>query len=193
MQPDNKLKIYLELLLKWQKAINLISPATLDKAWDRHFEDSLQLLDYIPDSVKSICDIGSGAGFPGLIIAISRPNLDVSLIESDVRKCAFLRTVSRETSCDNITIYNDRIENKINDVEIDMVTCRALASVQQLLIYTQPLWNNNINFKILMPKGKNWSDEIIESKKKFSFDFSDYPSKTDDEARILIVGNITQK
>jgi len=86
MQPDNKLKIYLELLLKWQKAINLISPATLDKAWDRHFEDSLQLLDYIPDSVKSICDIGSGAGFPGLIIAISRPNLDVSLIESDVSK-----------------------------------------------------------------------------------------------------------
>lgn len=193
MSPKDKLDHYHALLLKWQKTINLVSPTTLDNAWERHFEDSLQLLDYIPDMVQSVCDIGSGAGFPALVIAIMRPDINVSLIESDVRKCAFLRTVSRETSCDNVTIYTDRIENKIGDMDVDMVTCRALASVRQLLIYTQPLWNNNIDFKILMPKGRNWRDEISEAEKKFTFDLSDFLSKTDDEARILIVGNIIQK
>ena len=193
MRPEDKLNHYHNLLLKWQKTINLVSPTTLDNAWERHFEDSLQLLEHIPENTKSICDIGSGAGFPALVIAMSRPDIHVSLIESDARKCAFLRTVSRETSCDNVRIHNDRIENKISDMDVDMVTCRALASVRQLIIYTKPLWDNNINFQILMPKGKNWRDEIVEAEKKFMFDLSDYPSKTDDEARILIVGNIISK
>lgn len=193
MSPKDKLDHYHQLLLKWQKTINLVSPTTLDNAWERHFEDSIQLLDHIPDKVKSICDIGSGAGFPGLVIAISRPDIDVSMIESDGRKCAFLRTVSRETLCDNVTIHTDRIENKIAEISVDMVICRALASVRQLMTYTQPLWQENKEFQILMPKGRNWHDEVADANKKFNFDLSDFSSKTNEEARILIVGNIAQK
>jgi len=193
MQPKDKLTHYHDLLLKWQKTINLVSPTTLDHAWERHFEDSIQLNDHIPNSVRTVCDMGSGAGFPALVLAILRPEIKFHLIESDVRKCAFLRNVSRETLCDNVTIHTDRIENKIADMHADMVTCRALASVRQLMIYTKSLWDNNIDFKLLMPKGKNWRDEIIEAEKKFDFDLSDYPSKTEGEARILIVGNILSK
>lgn len=193
MQPEDKLNHYHGLLLKWQKTINLVSPTTIENAWDRHFEDSIQLSNYIPKGTKKICDIGSGAGFPALVLAILHPDIQFTLIESDARKCVFLQTVSRETQCENVKIINDRIENIIDDLDVDMVTCRALASVRQLLIYTKPLWDNNIQFKILMPKGKNWQDEIEEAEKKFAFDLSDYPSKTDSLARILIVGNIIEK
>ena len=193
MPHKDKLKHYESLLLKWQKTINLISPATIDNAWERHFEDSIQLNNLIPSDIRNICDIGSGAGFPAIVLAILNPKINFTVIESDARKCAFLQTVSRETSCKNVKIINGRIENVISEIDTDMVTCRALASVRQLLIYTQPLWNDNKDFKILMPKGKNWRDEIDEAVKKFTFDVSDYQSKTDSEARILIVGKVAQK
>jgi 16S rRNA (guanine527-N7)-methyltransferase len=193
MQHKDKLEHYLDLLLQWQKTINLVSPSTLADAWDRHFEDSLQLLKYIPNNVKTICDIGSGAGFPGLVLAIERPDIAFHIVESDTRKCAFLRTVSRETSCQNVAIHNGRIENTIDDIHADMVTCRALASLKKLIIYTKSQWDNNIDFTLLSPKGANFNDEIIDAEKLFSFDLSDYPSVTNDQARILIVGNIIEK
>ena len=143
MQPDQKIILYRDLLLKWQKTINLVSPATLQNVWERHFEDSLQLLDFIPQNVKKICDIGSGAGFPGLLIAIQRPDIHVDLIEADTRKCAFLQTVSRETECQNITVYNDRIENVMDAIEADCLTSRALASLRQIIHYAEPLWDKN--------------------------------------------------
>lgn len=185
MQPKDKLSHYHDLLLKWQKTINLVSQSTLIDAWERHFEDSIQLSQYIPKGTKTICDIGSGAGFPGMVLAIMRPDIEFHFIESDVRKCAFLRTVSRETSCDNVTIHTDRIENKINDINADLITARALASLRSLINFAHPHHQ-----QLLLLKGKNWRDEVMEAEKKFNFDLSDYPSKTETEARILIVGNI---
>ncbi len=166
---------------------------TLKDAEKRHFEDSLQLLNFIPDNIQTICDIGSGAGFPGLIVAIERPDLQIHLIESDTRKCAFMRTVSRETECENVTIHNDRIENIMDDMQCDIVTSRALASLRQLIIYTQSQWANNANFQMILPKGQNYLDEINDARIKFEFDCVDHPSHTDDMARILIVNNITEK
>lgn len=188
-----RLNHYHDLLLKWQKTINLVSPATIDNAWERHFEDSVQLLKYLPKQTKKICDIGSGAGFPGLAIAIENPDIHVTLIESDVRKCAFLQTVSRETSCDNVTVINDRIENVIDDVKVDIVTSRALASLRQLINYTASQWMDNSDFKMILPKGKNYKDEIDEALKNYHFDVGVHESKTQKDARILIVGNITKK
>lgn len=190
MQPDQKIILYRDLLLKWQKAINLVSPATLQNVWERHFEDGLQLLDFIPKKVKKICDIGSGAGFPGLLIAIKRPDIHVDLIEADTRKCAFLQTVSRETQCQNITVYNDRIENVMDAIEADCLTSRALASLRQIIHYAEPLWDKNPDLIMVLPKGANFQSEIDEAIKKFNFDYSLHPSKTDPNARILIVNNI---
>jgi 16S rRNA (guanine527-N7)-methyltransferase len=188
MRPEDKLECYHQLLLQWQKTINLVSLTTLDNAWERHFEDSKQLHNHIPKETKSICDIGSGAGFPGLVLAILNPDIQVSLVESDTRKCAFLRTVSRETQCENVTIYNDRIENVMVDIKADLITARALASLRSLIDYSYPYCEN-----MLLLKGKNWCDEIAEAQKRYDFDLHDYPSKTDDAARILIVNNIGLK
>jgi 16S rRNA (guanine527-N7)-methyltransferase len=194
MQPDLALKHYQELLVQWQKTINLISPMTLNDSWTRHFEDSIQLINFIPSHVKTLYDIGSGAGFPALVIAIMRPDIRIHLVESDTRKCAFLRTVSRETFCENVTVHNGRIEDILTDeIECDLVTARALASLKQLFIYTKPLWDNHIQFKMLLPKGQNYQDEIADAESKYTFDYSEYPSKTDEDARILLVGNIIEK
>jgi len=184
---DDNLKIYHSLLLKWQRTINLVSPTTLDVAEARHFADSAQLIDYIPDNVQTICDIGSGAGFPGLVVAIMRPDIHVHLVESDVRKCAFLRDVSRETGAVNVTIHNNRIEDVIADISADVITSRALASLRSLITYVHPHHS-----QLLLLKGKNWQDEVHEARRKFTFDLTDYPSETDTHARILFVGNIAK-
>ena len=91
------LEQYQALLLKWQEKINLISPATIKDCWNRHFEDSLQLLPLIPNGPQVLYDLGSGAGFPGLVLALTRSDIAVTLVESDAKKCAFLSAVSRET------------------------------------------------------------------------------------------------
>ncbi len=193
MSHNDRLDHYHDLLLKWQKTINLVSPATLNNVWERHFEDSSQLIQYIPDHVKTIVDIGSGAGFPGLVIAIERPDIQVHLIESDTRKCAFLRTVSRETLCENVTIHNDRIENVIGEIDADMISARALASIRQLMVYTKPVWENGDDITMLLPKGQNFQDEIDDALTKFDFEYAQHESITDPNAQILIVGKIVQK
>jgi len=149
--------------------------------------DSVQLLDFIPNHAQTICDIGSGAGFPGMVLAIMRPDLQFHLIESDARKCAFLQTVSRETVCKNVVIHNDRIENVIGDIDGDLITARALASLKSLIDYCYPSHQD-----FLLLKGKNWRDEVSGAQKKYQFDLTDHVSKTDAEARILTVGKIVE-
>ena len=127
-ETNNRLKTYLSLLEKWQPKINLISNNTLDIAWDRHFEDSLQLLNILPEGEKTLFDLGSGAGFPGLVLAIAREDLNVHLVESDQKKCSFLKTVSRETKTP-VEIHNSRIETVSRETSPDIVTARALASL----------------------------------------------------------------
>ena len=85
-----QLEAYVEILLKWQKAINLIGPATIDDVWIRHILDSAQIVPHVPAAAKRLVDMGTGAGFPGLVVAVLRPDLDTMLIESDARKAAFL-------------------------------------------------------------------------------------------------------
>jgi 16S rRNA (guanine527-N7)-methyltransferase len=191
MQLEDSLNHYNDLLIKWQKTINLISPSTLDNIWNRHFNDSLQIADYIPSNTKILCDIGSGAGFPGLVIALAKPQIDVHLIESDTRKCAFLNTVSRETSCNNVTIHNKRIEDIIGSIKADCLTSRALASLRQLIRYAEPQWRNNPQFYMVLPKGSNHDEEIEEALRYFSFNVQCHQSITNERAAILVVNNIT--
>ena len=193
MLPDtqDKLKHYEMLLKQWQKTINLVSPATLDHAWDRHFKDSIQLNQYIPENTKILCDIGSGAGFPGLVLAILNPEIEIHLIESDTRKCGFLRNVSRETNCKNVTIHNGRIEAKLDDIsDFDCLTARALASLKDLIGFTRQA---DQGFKMILPKGRDYHNEISEAQIYYNFDFSEHPSVIDKESVILIVSNVSQK
>ena len=135
-----RLSIYAELLKKWQRVINLVGAASLDDLWVRHFADSLQVSEALPEARRWI-DLGSGAGFPGLVTAMKYADdaqARIHLIESDQRKCAFLREVSRETGARAI-IHCDRIEKILPEFHesIEAVSARALAPLPTLLGYAE--------------------------------------------------------
>ena len=125
-----KFQAYLTLLEKWQRRINLVSNSTLAEAWQRHILDSGQLAAYYPPQTRQILDVGSGAGFPGLVLAIMG-GVKVDLVESDQRKAVFLSTVIRELGL-SAKVHNQRIEIMPNLCP-DVITARALAPVPKLL------------------------------------------------------------
>ncbi|MEZ5815301.1 MAG: 16S rRNA (guanine(527)-N(7))-methyltransferase RsmG [Alphaproteobacteria bacterium] len=194
-----KLEIYHALLLKWQRAINLVSPKTIDEAWCRHFADSAQIeryISHIPGDVsresRMVFDLGSGAGFPGMVLAIMRSDLKVRLIESDERKCQFLKTVSRETGVD-VTVHNTRIECAQGDVCPDFVTARALADLKTLLGYVAPWASSSPHLQCLFLKGVQAGEELDAARAHFLFDCEAYQSVTDSQACVLHLRNIASK
>lgn len=194
MLPDlsKSLSIYKALLLKWSKAINLVAPSTLSDIDVRHFEDSLQILPHLPDGARILFDFGSGAGFPALVLAMARPELEVHLFESDQRKCSFLSTVSRETFVP-VLIHNDRVENvnKESLPQPDAITARALASLSELLQLSRLWWDNCSNSPILIfPKGERADEEIAVARELFDFSVEKVPSRTDPKASLLILSGV---
>lgn len=185
-ETKEKLYHYQSLLHKWQKAINLVSKSTLNASEKRHFLDSYQLLDYIVRDVNSLVDFGSGAGFPGLVLAICRPDLDVHLVESDQRKCTFLQTVSRETHATNVTIHNQRIE-ELAPFKVDLCTARALKELDQLLAFSKPFAPE----QCLFLKGETYALEVERARQAgWRFDLNTYQSVTNKQAKILELTNI---
>ena len=184
------LQIYHKLLLKWQPAINLVSNKTLQDSWVRHFADSAQLSNYIPYGVKTIMDWGSGAGFPGSVLAVMRPELDFMLVESDERKCQFLRTVSRETSA-TMRIENARIEDVVAKFEApDLVTARALKPIVQLLDFGARYIKAGVPMCYLLLKGEAADKEIQDAQERYIFDVDRHASLTHAEACVLLLRDI---
>lgn len=194
MKKSPKLTLYMALLVKWSKAVNLVAPSTLPDAERRHFEDSLQLLPLIPEDAKILFDLGSGAGFPGLVLAMERPDIGVHLFESDQKKCAFLSTVSRETDTP-VLIHNQRIENVDENSTLlpDVITARALASLDQLLGLTEQWWSRNPQAILVFPKGEKAVAEVEDARKKYDFDLESVPSVTDGRAQILRLSHVKKK
>lgn len=181
-----KLHHYDRLLQKWQKTINLVSPNSLPERDKRHFWDSAQLLSFLPDQAFCLVDMGSGAGFPGLVLAMLRPDCDVHLIESDQRKAIFLQTVSRETSTP-VTVHNQRIE-ETGIPSVSVVTARALSSLEKLLDYTLPFKPE----KCLFLKGETADQEIQQAQEKYMFHVKQHTSQTDSRATILEITNLVK-
>ncbi len=182
------LVIYEGLLRKWQKTINLVAPGTLPDLWSRHFADSAQLFDLAPADCLNWVDLGSGGGFPGLVIAIlmkQRPGGLVQLVESDSRKAAFLRTVSRETAAP-VTVHAERIEKALPNLSVPaVISARALAPMVQLLEWTAPLIEKGAIGLFL--KGQDVDRELTEISKYSSLQLSKVPSRTDSRASIIRV------
>lgn len=189
---EAKLKAYQALLLKWQKAVNLVSPGTLEAAWERHFLDSAQVADYLPDGAFTLADLGSGAGFPGLVLAILRPDVDVHLIESDDKKGQFLKNVSRET-LSPVTVHTARIEDAYDVVTPDIITARALASLDKLLTLCWPWAEENPALQMVFMKGEKAEEEIAAARTAFDFDCETFPSVTDGKARILRISSLKKR
>lgn len=184
----DKLNRYYELLIKWQKKINLVGPDTISDAWRRHFLDSIQLLRWIDNLSQPIVDFGSGAGFPGMVLAIFGGK-NIHLIESDAKKIAFMQEVSRITKSP-VSLHHRRIE----DVRIDnvgVITSRACSDLKSLCEYAHPLVSHGTI--CLFHKGKNYSKEIEDAKENWSFDITVSPSVASDEGVILNLSNLGER
>jgi 16S rRNA (guanine527-N7)-methyltransferase len=176
---------------RWQKAINLIGKNTLGEIWTRHILDSAQLLPLIPKEAKTLVDLGSGGGFPGLVLAALRPNLAVTLIESDARKGAFLAEAGRRMGLKNQPkIVISRIEAAPAS-NADIVTARALAPLGQLLAWAAP--HRSDTAICLFHKGKDWQAELNEAMKDWDIQSQPFASVTDRDAVLLRVAQFSAK
>ncbi len=184
-----RLKTYVALLNKWQDKINLVSKDSLTDVWRRHILDSAQLAPLIGSQIKSIADIGTGAGFPGMVLAIIGAAEEIHLIESNERKNAFLREVNRMTKAGTI-IHNIRVE-KLQEVSVDLVVSRAVASLEQLLQYVNPLLKKG--GQCLFLKGKKWREEWTEVQKKWIINESVIQSLSDPSGMILKLEEIKSR
>lgn len=180
---------YTELLLKWQKTINLVSETTLEDLAVRHFLDSAQLIKYIQNRNIKLVDMGSGAGFPGLILAMMGVG-EVHLIESDIRKATFLREVSRETST-KVFVHDDRVEDVVLE-NIDFITARALAPLNDLFVMVSKLSPPDHPVTCLFMKGEKTEEEIKKARKRWNFDLETHQSITDISGKILKINNLVK-
>ena len=180
----DKFQAYLTLLEKWQRRINLVSNSTLSDAWQRHILDSGQLAAHYPPQTKHILDVGSGAGFPGLVLAIMG-GVKVDLVESDQRKAVFLSTVIRELGLP-VKVHNQRIETMPN-LRPDVITARALAPVPKLLnlIETQ-LHPDGV---CLFLKGASVEDELTNLQSYSTMVATTYPSLSGSTGVVLELKN----
>ncbi|WP_375465964.1 16S rRNA (guanine(527)-N(7))-methyltransferase RsmG [uncultured Methylobacterium sp.] len=180
-----KLDLYVAQLTRWQAIKNLVGPSTLAEVWTRHVADALQLLTLMP-AARTWLDLGSGAGIPGLILAIAGPpGIRVDLVESNARKCAFLTETARLTGAP-VRVHNARIEAVIGDHRgVDVVCARALASLTQLLAWAEPLLKTGTTG--LFPKGREVEAELTEAAARWTVGHDLLPSRTESSARIVRV------
>jgi 16S rRNA (guanine527-N7)-methyltransferase len=187
-ETEADLDIFVSLLLKWQATTNLIAPSTIPEIWTRHVLDSAQLMPLITEA-RDIVDLGSGAGFPGIVLALllkKRGGAQVHLVESNGRKASFLREAIRETGA-AAQVHHDRIETftaRFID-SVDVVTARALAPLNKLLELSRPLLRRGAVG--LFQKGRGAEQELTDSRKSWRIDAELIPSVTDPSARIIMV------
>ncbi len=186
-----KFSIYYKTLIKWQNSINLVSKNTIERVWERHFLDSAQLYNITKEIDGNIIDFGSGAGFPGLILAMMG-NKKIHLVESDKKKCTFLREVSMLSET-NVTVHHNRIED-LEYFHVELITARALAPLNKLIDYAEAFTKNSTNNqklpKLLFLKGKSYKKEISELAKSKSFSIQEFESITDKFGKILYINKI---
>jgi 16S rRNA (guanine527-N7)-methyltransferase len=178
-----RLKGYADLLMDWNARHNLVARSTLPDLWRRHFWDSAQLAPLIPETARTLADLGSGAGFPGLVLAAMRPGLSVTLHEATTKKCDFLRAAAERMGL-AVAVQNARIED-LPPKAHHVVTARALAPLPLLLSYAQRF--TDPNSVCLFLKGQNIGAELTEAHKSWRIEASQIPSLTDPSGAILVV------
>ena len=183
----SRLTKFVDLLLKWQRSINLIGPGTVDDVWRRHVLDCGQLVRFLPDRRARVLDIGTGAGLPGMVLGIlGVPN--IQMIESDAKKCVFLREAARITETP-VKIIEARAESALCE-PADVVTARAVAPLTRLLELTeQYIKTNTICFSL---KEKDFKNELTDIKNNWNMQFETHPSLTQRDGVILQLESVTR-
>ncbi|MFZ4762014.1 MAG: 16S rRNA (guanine(527)-N(7))-methyltransferase RsmG [Alphaproteobacteria bacterium] len=181
----SKLEIYEKLLLQWQSRINLVATSTLDDVWGRHFGDSAQIYPLLKDA-DTLADIGSGAGFPGMVLAIMGIK-STSLIEVDQKKAAFLQQIAVETATP-VTIISQRVENYQPKEKFSVVTSRACAPLHKLCAYVFQLLRDD--GQAILLKGKGLEGEMQEAEQQWQMKKSVRPSQSHPEGQIIIISHL---
>lgn len=174
---------YVALLLKWNSKINLIGPTTEPDIWTRHINDCAQLVELLPKQPCTLVDIGSGAGLPGLVIATLRQDINVTLVEQDQRKAAFLNEAKRVLALSNVTV--EAVDIATLDRRFHVVTARALASLEQLLAMAEPRMEQGA--VCLFLKGANHQNELARALEEWAFDYQLLPSRTNEQSSIITI------
>jgi len=178
----SRLKAYADMLADWNARHNLVSARSLDDVWQRHFWDSAQLVPFVPPGATTLADLGSGAGFPGLVLAeMLRSRVAVSLYEATGKKGAFLTAVAERMQLP-VTIHNQRMEEAPARA-YDVVTARACAALPSLLRYAQRF--TGPNSVCLLLKGQNVGSELTEAHKSWKMKARQIPSLTDPSGTVL--------
>jgi 16S rRNA (guanine527-N7)-methyltransferase len=181
-----RLAVYRDLLLRWNTRINLISEETATEIDQRHIADCAQLQPLLPPE-GPIADIGSGAGLPGLVLAIMQPEREIHLVESDKRKAAFLIEASAQLKLPMVHVHACRAENAKLSL-LSAITARALAPLATLLPYAAKFLA--LGGVAVFPKGKTAEKELTEAALGWHFTCERFPSTTNPEATILRLSNI---
>lgn len=189
-----KFKIYERLLNAWQEKINIVSRGTLHDVWDRHFADSLQLVPIIDElcvekniRCPKILDVGSGGGFPGLVLAVAK-NYEVSCVDCNYKKTLFLEEVARQTDT-KVTILNQR-DVDVSQTDFDIITSRAYTNLPALLQLVIDKTHNGVG---LFLKGEKYQVEICMAKEKYHFNWRKFQSKTNEGSVLILVSNVFRK
>jgi 16S rRNA (guanine527-N7)-methyltransferase len=184
----SRLEAYADLLVRWSARINLVGRCTLADLWRRHMLDSAQLHPLVPNTARNLADLGSGAGFPGLVLAIlGVPG--VELVEADSRRCAFLREAARITAA-KVTIRPCRIE-AVPPHPVDVVTARACAPLDRLLDLARPFLAPDTI--CLFPKGERVEEELTLARKRWTMSVSVEPSLSDRRGVILRLQQVVRE
>lgn len=187
----SRLETYVAVLLNWQKRINLIGPSTIEQVWTRHVADALQLIPLLPPHTKTLGDLGSGAGIPGLVLAIATGH-HVHLYESNARKAAFLREAIRQTGA-SATIHHGRIEALMREQprpRVDVILARAVAPLVKLLEYAAPFLEDGAIG--LFHKGQDVDMELTSATKCWIIVAVKHPSTIDPSGVMLEVREATR-
>ncbi|MCB1883854.1 MAG: 16S rRNA (guanine(527)-N(7))-methyltransferase RsmG [Geminicoccaceae bacterium] len=182
----DRLRVYLDLLFRWNRAINLVGRSTLADPWRRHVLDSAQLHPLLPPAAGTLIDLGSGAGLPGLVLAVMESMAEVHLVESDGRKAQFLREAARATGCGHVRVHAERIEDL--NLKAGAITARALAPLPRLLELAAPLMREGATCLFL--KGRSLARELTEAGETWTMDADVRTSLVDPDGRILILKGI---
>ena len=193
-ETESRLDRYVDLLVEWQAKTNLIAPSTLPTLWTRHIADSLQLLALAPKA-RTWVDLGSGGGFPGVVLACAMAEHDgaaVHLVERNAKKAAFLREALRVTNAAG-AIHLADIGDYVDSFSapVDCVTARALAPLHMLLDYVEPLMKRGA--KALFLKGQDVESELTEATKYWNINAHLHPSRTGGQGWIVELETIERR